>query len=261
MTPLGPGLLTSEWIKLRSVRSTYLTLLVAMAAATIVGILDYHSLAGSWDTMTAPERARIDPVRYGFSGGFYFAVLALGTLGVLATGSEYSSGLIRTTFTAAPHRGAVLTAKAVVTGALTLAVGELLAFTTYLLGRSALSGRHLAMGLADPGVFRAVASTGLFLCVMALLGLALGAILRSQAGAIATLFGLFFVLPMLASTLDNWSTTPGTWTLQSAFEALSGTVARPGPDSPSPGLAFAVCGVYLAVLGGLAVVLVKRRDA
>jgi ABC-2 type transport system permease protein len=124
------GVLAAEWIKLRSVRSAYLTLLFAAVAAVGVGYLVTHADATHWATMSAQAKAAFDPVGDCFSG-LGIAQLAFGAFGVLAMTAEYSSGLIRTTFAAVPRRRAVLAAKAVVAGAVTLVAGEVIAFATF----------------------------------------------------------------------------------------------------------------------------------
>src|SRR5580704_10162539 len=101
--------LTSEWTKLRSVRSTYWTLLVAVVLSHAPG-----------------KQTPVDPLLPGLISQEY-AVLAVGVLGVLAFSTEYGTGLIRTTFAAVPRRRAVLAAKAAVIGALTLVAGEVVA--------------------------------------------------------------------------------------------------------------------------------------
>jgi len=104
--PAARGALAAEWIKLRSVRSTYLTLAAAAVAAVAVGYLVTHSDVTHWATMTAQAKAAFDPVSDSFSG-LGLAQLAFGALGVLVISSEYATGLIRTTFTAVPRRRAV----------------------------------------------------------------------------------------------------------------------------------------------------------
>ena len=99
--------LASEWIKLRSVRPTYLTLVFAAAAAVAVGYLVTHADVTHWATMSAQAKASFDPVSDSFSG-LGLAQLGFGALGVLMITSEYASGLIRTTFAAVPRRRAVL---------------------------------------------------------------------------------------------------------------------------------------------------------
>ena len=178
--------LTSEWIKLRSVRSTYLVLLFALAAAVGIGYLVARADATHWATMTAAARAAFDPVSDSFTG-LGLAQLAFGVIGVLAISSEYATGLIRTTFGAVPRRRAVLAAKAAVIGVVTLVAGELIAFATFFTGQWALSAGHLQVSLAHPGALRGVLAAGFYLAVMAWVGLGLGALVRHTAGAITAL--------------------------------------------------------------------------
>ncbi|MEV7358446.1 ABC transporter permease [Kitasatospora sp. NPDC091276] len=257
--PTTRGALAGEWVKLRSVRATPLTAAVALAAALFIGLIDYGSAADNWDVWTADQRERFDPVRYGFSGGFYVAVLAIGTLGTLAASSEYTTGQIRGTLAAVPRRGQVLAAKVLVVGGVSALLGQLLAFLTFLLGRRALAGKHLAVSLGDPGVARAVVGCGVFLSVFALLGLALGFLVRHTAGAVAVLFGLFFLSPMLLAPLGDGATRFG---LQSVFEGLGSTVASVGgTDRLGAAGCLATLAGYLAVALTLAALSLTRRDA
>ncbi|MGA4538917.1 ABC transporter permease [Uniformispora flossi] len=250
------GLVRSEWIKLASVRSTYGAILLAAAAAIALGAFDYHQLVDDWDGMSAEKRADFDPVRFGFSGGFYVVILCAGTVGVLASGSEFGTGLIRTTLTAAPRRRRLLAAKTAVIGAATLAVGEAIAFATFFVGQSILAAKHLDVDLGTPHVLRAVATTGAFVAVMALLGLALGFVVRHTAGALALLFGLFFVAPMATAA------TPALhrYTLQPVFQSLSSTTASGQHDRPSTAAALAACALYSAATTAVAAWLLEHRD-
>src|SRR6201999_3764190 len=114
-----------EWLKLRSVRSTSWILLVF--AVGMIGLSVLVLSHEHWATMSAGERAAFDPVNEGFTG-LALGQLVLGVLGVLAITTEFSSGMIRATFAAAPRRPVVLTAKAAVVGAVTLVAGGVLAF-------------------------------------------------------------------------------------------------------------------------------------
>ncbi|MGC0419894.1 ABC transporter permease [Embleya sp. AB8] len=251
------GVLAAEWIKLRTLRSTYLTVLLSALAALGLGAFDLGNLVADWDGMSAERRAGFDPVRFGFSGGYYVVVLAVGTLGVLTGSSEYGSGLIRTTFTAVPRRRRVFTAKVAVVGAATLLVGEVIAFATFFLGQAILADKHLNVGLGAPHVLRAVLTAGAFVTVIALIGLALGIIVRHTAGAIAALFGLFFVTPMLTEAAGDGAKRR---TLQAAFQALSSTTGPPAADRPSTAGACVVCLVWLGVALAVAGWAIERRD-
>jgi ABC-2 type transport system permease protein len=253
------GVVASEWTKLRSVRSTYLTMLAAAVGALLIGFLSTHSDVTSWPHMSAGQRAGLDPVGDSLVG-FAIVQLAFGVLGVLAISSEYGTGMSRTTFAAAPRRRTVLAAKIAVTGALTLAIGEVLVLITFFLGQLELSARHLDVTLGDPHVLRALSGAGLYLAVLALVGLGLGAIIRHTAGAITALLGLVFALPQLAQALPSpWNTDVSKWTLYGAAQTIVSTTQH-GPTMPSVPMALLVCAIYVALALGAAGFLITHRD-
>ncbi len=173
-----------EWIKLRSLRSTWVTLVISAAGA--IGIaaavgLNTRSAAGD---LTNNALAGIIP-----------ALLLIGVLGVLTMTSEYSSGLIRATLTACPSRPALLAAKAGVLGATALAVGEATAFLAFGIGVWTMRSGLPVPALAQPAVLRAVGLSGLSFALIGVLGLGLGAIIRHTGAAVAVLVGGVYLLP------------------------------------------------------------------
>ena len=251
--------LASEWIKLRSVRSTGLTLAFAAAAAVGVGYLVTHADATHWATMSAGARAAFDPVGDSFSG-LGLAQLAFGALGVLVMTSEYASGLIRTTFAAVPRRRAVLAAKAAVVGAVTLVAGEVIAFATFFAGQQALSAKHLEVTLAHPGALRGVLAAGFYLAVTAWVGLGLGAVIRHTAGAITAMVGLVFLLPQIIHALPApWDTRIGKFDLDQAAQQT--IMQHPHPGYFSAGPSFVIVVAYAAVAIAAAAFVITRRDA
>ena len=246
-------LLASEWTKFRSVRSTYWSLLVAVVtpigASALVAFAFAHqpASAGPPPDPLLPEVLSLE-----------YAVIAVSVLGVLAFSAEYSTGLIRTTFAAAPRRRAVLAAKAVVLGTVTLAAGEVVAFVSFFLAQAILSGQHLGVSLARPGVPGAVLAAGLLLCVCTLLGLALGAIIRHTAGGIAATIAVI-VLPGIVALLPApWSGRIGRFTLLEAARQV--TALHPAANLFSPGLSLLVVLAWPAVALAAAAVLITRRD-
>ena len=127
-----------EWTKLRSVRSTYITLLIA-AAVTIGATAIVARAVGSTPT---PPPGGFSALSVSFLAYAEYTVIPVSVLAALQFTSEYSSGLIRTTFAAVPQRWTVLAGKAAVVGAAALAVGEVLAFGCFALVQAILSGRH-----------------------------------------------------------------------------------------------------------------------
>jgi len=245
------AVLHAEWIKLRSLRSTYVTMLCAIALGTGLGFLDTTSVAHHWASMSAQDRAAFDPVGDSFTG-LVFAQLAFGVLGVLAISTEYGTGMIRTTLAATPRRGTLFTAKALVLGAVALVLGEVFAFGTFLLGQAMLAAGHLDVSLTDPGVLRAVASAGLYLWVVAMVGYGVGALVRHTAGAIAVMFGIIFLAWPAARALESWSYLPDKLVLTNASDVLGQVHALAvKPRLPSLGLAYLDLLLYLVVALGL----------
>jgi len=257
--PAARGALAAEWIKLRSVRSTYLTLAAAAVAAVAVGYLVTHSDVTHWATMTAQAKAAFDPVSDSFSG-LGLAQLAFGTLGVLVISSEYATGLIRTTFTAVPRRRAVLAAKATIAGAVSLVAGEAIAFATFFTGQQALSVGHLQVTLAHPGALRGVLAAGFYLAVMAWAGLGLGTLIRHTAGAITTMTAVVFLLPQIIHALPApWNVQAGKYTLNLAAQQM--IAQHPAPGYFGAGPSFLIVAAYAAAALAAAAILITRRDA
>jgi ABC-2 type transport system permease protein len=209
--------------------------------------------------MTAQARAAFDPVGDSFTG-LGIAQLAFGALGVLAISSEYTTGLIRTTFASAPRRRAVIAGKAAVVGAVSLLAGELIAFATFFGGQRALSAQHLNVALAHPGALRGVLAAGFYLAVMAWVGLGLGTVIRHTAGAIIAMVGVVFLLPTIVGALPApWNINIGKFTLNLAAQQ---TIAQhPHPGYFSAGPSFLIVAAYAAAAIAAAAFMITRRDA
>src|SRR5262252_2203116 len=176
----------AEWTKLRTQPSAYWTLLTAVSL--VVGFGIGYSLLRVARPPHGAAVASFDPAAISLSG-VQLAQIAVGVLGVLLVTSEYATGLIRTTFAAVPRRLPMLWAKAALLAAAITAISLPAAFAAFAGGQSILSRRHLSVPLSQPGVARAVIGSALYLAVVGLLGLGLGALLRSTAAGIAALFG------------------------------------------------------------------------
>lgn len=247
------GVLGSEWTKLRSVRSTYWTLLIA--AVTSVGLGSVVAFA--FTAAPAVNRGPVDPLLPGFAS-LEYAVLAIGVLGVLAFTSEHGTGLIRTTFAAVPRRWAVLVAKATVIGTVTLVIGELLSFASFLLVQAILSGKHLGVSLSHPGVLGAVVAEGTLLFVCAMTGVGLGAITRHTAGGVSALVGLVYAPAVLALLPAPWNHRVGQFTLIDAAQQV--VALHPRSDVFSPTVSMLVLLAWPAAALLTAAVLVRSRD-
>ena len=255
--------IVSEWIKIRSLRSTVYTLL-----ATVVVVVGFGAVAALTSTGAittgdgGPDGADFgtDPVAISLTG-VMLAQLLIGVLGVLVITADYSTGMIRSTFSAVPKRLPVLWAKAGVLAVVTGTPMLVAVFAAFFTGQAILSGDGTGVALSDPGVLRAVLGSVGFLAGVALLGLAIGAIVRNTAGAIGALVAILLLLPgLLGLVLPNgWGDTVVSYLPSNAAAAF--TTVNPEPDLLSSGAGLAVFAGYLVVLFGVAAVLLVRRDA
>jgi ABC-type transport system involved in multi-copper enzyme maturation permease subunit len=256
---LLPAVMRSELTKLRSVRSTIWSLVATFGITAGFGTLFTWAYINRYSSLSLREKLTLDPTAQSLRG-LFLAQLAIGVLGVLVMTSEYATGLIRTTLTAIPQRRTVLAAKAVTFGVVALVVSMISAFVAFLAGQTILNGKSLGVTLGDPGVLRAVLGAGAYLTIVGLLGLALGTILRRTAGAIATLFGLVLVFPLLAQALPSpWNNDIAKYLPSRLGEAMFSV--RPDNTLLSPGTALVVAVIWLVATFGLATFLLVRRDA
>lgn len=251
------NLLRAELVKLATIRSTYWALLVTFAANIGFAALAAAALA---PRLKPSDLAHADVVQLALAG-LHLSQIAYGVLGALIITGEYGTGMIRTTFAAVPRRRTVLAAKALVFAGTALITATISTVAAYLAFLTALPAHTLTgTGFSDPGVTRAVLGGGLYLTVYGLLGFGLGALLRSSAGAIATLLGVLFVPPLLLDLLPgSWKTTVGPYIpMQSGSQIF--VAARREAASLGPWTGFGVFCLYAAValLAGFAVV--NRRD-
>jgi ABC-2 type transport system permease protein len=246
-------------LKMRTLRSSWLTLGLAIASMAGIGIIISWSTANDWNHMRPRQKARFNPLADPLSG-FNLAQLAIGVLGVLLTAGEYSTGMIRASLGAVPKRLPVLWAKLGVFTSVTLVTMLPTALVTFFVSQRLLSAQHIQTTWSTPAVARSVIGVGLYLTVVAAIGIGLGAILRNVAGAIATLVGVLLVIPVVASALpETWGDRINKWLPSNAGQALLSV----GSDSAtlSPWRGFAVFCGYAVVTLASAAVLLKRRDA
>jgi ABC-2 type transport system permease protein len=194
--------INSEWIKLRSLRSTVFSLLAAVAFTIGLGMLISAIRAHNINQNGGFRNFGGDPTLISLRG-IFLAQLPVGVLGVLMITGEYSTGMIRATLSAVPRRLPVLWAKALVFAVVVFIVGGIASLLAFEGGQAMLSSAHVSVGLGSYGATRAVIGGALYLTVVGLLGVGLGFLVRNTAGAIATLFGLLFVLPAIVAALPT----------------------------------------------------------
>jgi ABC-2 type transport system permease protein len=240
-----PNVVGMEWIKLRSLRSTWWTLAVTAVGAVGIAVAVGINTENASGDLTNNVLAGIAP-----------GLLLTGLLGVLVMTSEYTSGTIRSTLAAVPNRRLLLAAKAAVFAVVALVVGEATSLLAFLAGGVALPDSIPAPGLTEPGVLRAVILAGAGFCLIGLVGLGLGAVIRHSAAAIAVLVGGVYVVMQMVGVLSV--TIVGYAPVAIVANSLS--VVQPVEDMLSPWTGLAVLCVYAAVAlcsGGW---LLERRD-
>jgi hypothetical protein len=252
-----PRVVRSEWTKLRSVRSTRWALLAAVVFTIGIAALACAIVSHHYPQMSAHDRADFHPLEINFAG-VQLAQLAIGVLGVLVITAEYSTGMIRASMTAVPTRLPVLWAKAIVYAATTLVLMVPAALIAFVVGEAIFSRRNIDVSFSAPGVTRAVIGAGLYLTVVGLFGLGLGAIVRNTAGGIALFAGIMFVLPPLMNVLPaSWNRAASPYLPLQAGQAIMSVT--PG-NQLAPWTGFGLLCAYAAAALAVAAVLLRRRD-
>jgi ABC-2 type transport system permease protein len=245
----------SEWTKLRTVPSTWRTAAFTLAFTVGAGAIFVSTEAGQWASMTPGQRATFDATSCSLFGIMIAAVL-LGSLASRSVTAEYSSGMIRSTFTAMPGRSLVLAGKAAIVAAFAFPVALVSSLIAFVIGQQIFAGKHLAVTLWHPGVAGAVFFGAVAVGLIAVMGVGLGGLIRHTAGATSAMAllivgGVTFG-QLLPASLRGY--LPGT-ALQAAV-----TVHR-SSGILTPGTAVLVLGVYAAIAFSAASFRVAHRDA
>ena len=254
--------LRSEWTKFRTLRSTYIILTIAVILFVGLAVIIAYSVGTLFERGEGPEMEITVPVEAldAVLGGLLLAQLAIGVFGVSIGTNEYSTGMIRATLAAVPRRWPVITAKAFLVFMVTLLVMIPAGFAAFLLGQAIVSQYGLVVSLSQDGVIRALFGTGLYLGGVAVLGLAVGMIVRSAAGGIAILVGVLILLPVVLPLIQfDWITDIHPYLPSEAGQLIYQIVPR--SDVLTPWTGYAVMVAYCVVLIGIATYLLRRRDA
>ena len=250
--------LRSEWTKLRTQPSAAWALVTTLAAIVGFGIL--YSLVRVTRPPQGPDAVgAFDPTAVSLAG-VNLGQLAIGVLGVLLISNEYATGMIRSTLSAVPSRLPVLWGKATVMVLVTVALCVPATVAAFLAGQSVLSRQHLDIAFGTPGVARAVLGSALYVGIVGLLGLGLGALIRNTAGAVCTLiaalFGLQLVLALAPMGVQDhvYRYLPGP-------AGLAVTAVHPDPDALAPWVGLGVFCAYVAIVLALAAYRLRRKDA
>jgi ABC-2 type transport system permease protein len=248
----------SEMVKILTLRSTAITLALTVCLSLLVtGLVAnsaLHQPPSYYFGFDPTQQSLVGLIVAGLTGGVFGALLITG---------EYASGTIRTTLSATPKRPVLLVAKIGVTTVITAAFCEFLSFVSFFLGQIVLAGGGApSASLGTPGAFRAVAMTGVFIALLALMSFGFGLILRSTAGSIAAFVGVVFVLPLVMRAISERDLRylPTNILTNSIMSTVN-----PGPGGNlrplSPAVGLLLMAIYAAVPLIAGAVLFVRRDA
>jgi ABC-type transport system involved in multi-copper enzyme maturation permease subunit len=251
--------LRSEFTKLQSVRSTYWTLLVMVVLNVGLGALVSLVIAADWKSVSPDARVAFDPTTTSLSG-MLLGQLIIAVLGTLTISSEYSTGMIRTSLAAQPHRVTYLAAKAAAFAVVAYIAGVVATFSSFLVGQALLAGTHANATLDDPGVVRSMFGGGLFIAGCGLFSMTVAVILRHTAGAIATAAGLLFLGPILVNFLPaRWQNNVNKWLPSTAGSRIM--EIKVPKHQFAPWTCIGVFAIYVGASMIVGLILFLRRDA
>lgn len=250
------GILNSEWIKLRTVRSTiwsYATVIVISLGLALL-MSSTLTLQGGMQIAEPEQTSWMIQVS---TFGIIFGQLVVAVLGVLSISGEYSTGMVRSSLTAVPRRLPVLAAKAIVLFVCTYIVGLVSVVSSYLVASPIMAGKGISTSLTDPDLFLPLLSAALYLSLVAVFSLGLGTILRSSAGGIAAALGVILLLPTVLQLIPaDWVADLMPYILSNAGTA---SFVMNGTMEPWQNILVVLGWVAVSLAG--AAVLLKRRDA
>jgi ABC-2 type transport system permease protein len=267
-------LLHSEWIKLWTLRSTWWTLgstVIIMAGFALMMAVAVQFLTDQMgDTETAAEdQASMDALLGAptvIAGGYQFAALVVAVLGAMLITGEYSTGMIRSTFAAAPGRLSAFAAKATVLAAVTAVLTTVSLLLGWLVSYPILNANDMTLDWSDGDDVRKLYGVVIYTVLVALFALGLGTLLRHTAGAIFTAVAVFMVIPFvfnivvaLASSLD-WVLDVNKFLPSVAGSAITPSGAQV-PEVLDPWVGIGVLATYTAVIVVTGALRLKLDDA
>ncbi|MFB7468887.1 ABC transporter permease subunit [Streptomyces sp. NPDC056224] len=258
-------LVAAEWIKFRSLRSTWIAY-----GATALAVIAFNA-GTAYDTYNYwPARSPADqadfvragiPLQEAFTANAAVVMmLALGAIGAVAIIGEYSTGTIRTTFAAVPARRWVMAAKAVVVTAVATVFGAIVAGASFGLTQAILGGRDAGISISYPGALRLVVASAFLAPLCALAGLAIGAVIRHTSATMTASVVVILVLPIVLTDGRHWSAVAGHATLYQAWSRLVEVGSRQTDFPWTTGGAWTVYAVWALTAAVLAVTSAQRRD-
>jgi len=264
---LGFGrLIRSEWIKLRSIRSTWWC--YAILVVVTVGMAALLGGAVGAPGSDVPQDALNGSFVSINTASVSLTALVVGVLGVLIITGEYGTGQVHSTFTADPGRTGVILAKATVLAVTTFVVSIVSTWIGVLLSTALQSAKGADVAIGDPSVFLPILGSSVYVTLLALLAYGIGLLLRSSAGGIAVTVGILLVLPIVLSGIGNLMRQQWVLDIAKFLPDQAGmqlyTYSFTGAQQDGVVLngwgGFAVLVAEVVVIGALALSVARRRD-
>jgi ABC-type transport system involved in multi-copper enzyme maturation permease subunit len=263
-----PHLVRSEWIKLRSIRSTFwcyaILVLVTIGMAALVGA---NTNSGGDQMPTDIANGTLVNVN---TVGVLLSSLVVGVLGVLIITGEYGTGQVRSTFTADPRRTGVILAKAVVLAVTTFVVSAVATWIGVLISLPLLAGNGVEPEIGNPSVFLPILGSSVYLTLLALLAYGIGLLVRSSAGGIAITLGILLVLPVVLSLMAGLMNLEWPINIMKFLPDQAGSqlfaYSYDGQEASQDDIVlngwggFGVLAAEVLVVGALALTVARRRD-
>lgn len=263
-----PHLVRSEWIKLRSIRSTFwcyaILVLVTIGMAALVGA---NTNSGGDQMPTDIANGTLVNVN---TVGVLLSSLVVGVLGVLIITGEYGTGQVRSTFTADPRRTGVILAKAVVLAVTTFVVSAVATWIGVLISLPLLAGNGVEPEIGNPSVFLPILGSSVYLTLLALLAYGIGLLVRSSAGGIAITLGILLVLPVILSLMAGLMNLEWPVNIMKFLPDQAGSqlfaYSYDGQEASQDDIVlngwggFGVLAAEVLVVGALALTVARRRD-
>jgi len=264
-----PHLIRSEWIKLRSIRSTVWCYWILFVLNIAMSVLPALAVNPNQQHLTGNEAngtvVLINTINVNLTA------LVAAVLGVLIISGEYGTGMIRSTFAADPRRYGAVGAKALVLAVTTLVISAISVGIGALVSAPILSSKNIDVHLGDPDVFLPILGALVYVAMITLLAFGIGLLIRASAGGITITLGLLLVVPTILSAIaalthQNWVADIGQFLPSQAggrlyaYQAGADASGQDGVLNLTAGQGFGVLAAEVIVVGAAAVTLLKRRD-
>ncbi|ACL41987.1 putative ABC transporter transmembrane protein (plasmid) [Pseudarthrobacter chlorophenolicus A6] len=266
----------AEWLKLTSLRSSYVILIITLMGMVGIGLLSVFAVLAMADGLLDVGRQAGGPApgpetlteelgaqaRGIPASGIAIAQFLIASLAVMQIGSEYGTRMISTTLTVVPRRLTAILAKTLVIAAVSFIVGAGAALISYAVAQPLLEPKGLDYAITADGVMPSILSTGAYLALIAILGLGIGTLLRNSAGGIMTTLGLLIVAPIVLAILSGQNELfMDISRFLPSSAGIEMVAIRTQPDALTQNQGGLVVAAWAAAALVGAMISVKRRDA